>query len=228
MWHLVTLMPMKGQGLSLYLKMGKHPFNNFFCNISVTIYSRVITRSQKVAFEKTLKWIHVCVCVCVMSVCLCNLYRNPVSLWIAPKLVWGGFDISWEGHEHVGFAVGPPRGMCQTFESGIRLYSMHWIFQGLFIDFFGTAGPISTKVGGWTDAPCLSTNLKNIWFNVSLFESDISVFAIGIHISELNCTNVGVRGLWHLGKVMTRLVLQSDHQEACARLWNPENRNPPI
>ena len=56
----------------------------------------------------------------------------------------------------------------------------------------------------------------------------VCMSAIDVHISEPICTKVGVGGLWHVKKVMSRLVLQLDHQEACGRLWNPENRNPPI
>ena len=36
---------------------------------------------------------------------------------IFPKLVWGALTF-WEGHENVGFAVRPPRGMYQNLETG--------------------------------------------------------------------------------------------------------------
>ena len=68
----------------------------------------------------------------------------------------------------------------------------------------------------------------------------VCVSAIGVHISELNCTKISVcvfvcvcvcvgggEALLHGEKVMGRLVLQLDHQEAYARPLKPENRNPP-
>ena len=55
---------------------------------------------------------------------------------------------------------------------------------------------------------------------LSLLSVDVS--AIGARISGLICTRIGVGGLLHVGKVTGRLVLQSDHQEACGIFFNLE------
>ena len=48
----------------------------------------------------------------------CFCYRRP-HFWTELHRSWcGGALTSWEGHQQVGFAVRPPRGMCQTSEPG--------------------------------------------------------------------------------------------------------------
>ena len=46
----------------------------------------------------------------------------------------------------------------------------------------------------------------SIWFDICSYESDISVFAIGDHSSRPIWTKIGVRGLWHVGKAISRLL----------------------
>ena len=57
-------------------------------------------------------------CVCV-RVCLSVVFIEIHSFAPnCPKIGVCGALKPWEGHEHVGFAVRPPTGMCQILEPG--------------------------------------------------------------------------------------------------------------